>query len=141
MAPARDILPSGSETREETMGNPNEYHRWSLGALDLQGLTPEKARDIIVKCFIEAQKETFHQARERLGASTDPESIQKSMATSVRMVFAEMGYDYDRPTPEALGKVVERLARSAMSWGTPPDIIEHHKGQIEKVLGRLGQGG
>ena len=102
-------------------------------------MTPEKARDLVVRCFIEAQKETFQHARERLGSSTDAQSIQQSMTASVRMVFTELGFDFDRPTPEALGKVVERLARSAMSWGTPPEIIDHHKKQIEMVLGRLAQ--
>jgi hypothetical protein len=119
------------------MGDRPEFHRWSISVTDLYDLTEAKARDIIVRCFVEAQKETFHQARERLGASTDQQSIEKSMATSIRMVFKEVGYDYDSPTLEGLEKVVDRLARSAQSWGTPEEVVLHHKTQIEKVLRRL----
>lgn len=32
--------------------------RWSVSASDLTGMTPAKARDLIVQCFHEAQKET-----------------------------------------------------------------------------------
>jgi hypothetical protein len=34
-------------------------------------------------------------------------------------------------------KVVELLARKSGSWGTPPEIIEHHKKQIARVLQSL----
>jgi hypothetical protein len=117
-----------------------EFHRWSIRPTNLVNLTEAKARDLIVQCFVEAQKETFYHARERLGASTDQESIQKSMATSIRMVFKEVGHDYEHPTLEGLEKVVERLAKAAQSWGTPDEIICHHKAQIEKVFIKLKEG-
>jgi|GEM_PF-4110122 hypothetical protein len=34
-------------------------------------------------------------------------------------------------------RVVDILGRKAMVWGTPQDIIEHHKQEIGKVLGSL----
>jgi len=121
------------------MGDRQEFRRWSVRPSDLLNLTEVKARDIIVRCFVEAQKETFHHASERLGAPTDPQSIEKSMAASVRMVFKEVDHDFDQPTLPGLETVVERLARSAQSWGTPEDVVLHHKGQIEKVLRKLGE--
>ena len=121
------------------MDGKGTFSRWSVAAADLVGLTPEKARDIVVKCFIEAQRETFLHATQRLGSSADPESIRRNMTASVRMTFKEAGYDFDHPTPEALGAVVQRLGRAAMAWGTPEEVIRHHQGQIEKVLKKLSE--
>ena len=121
------------------MSGDEKYTRWTVSPRDLQGMSEERARDLIVRCFIEAQKETFQHARERLGASTDEGSIQKTMMTSVRMAFTEVGGDFDHPTPDSLQKVVEKLGRAAMSWGTPTEIIQHHQMQIQRVLERLGE--
>mgnify|MGYP001053264584 CR=1 FL=1 len=39
------------------------FKRWFVSEEDLQGLNPIKARDIIIKCFFEAQKETFRKSK------------------------------------------------------------------------------
>jgi len=96
-----------------------------------------KARDLIVRCFYEAQKETLARARKRLGQSDDEEKLFSGMESMVRTVFKECGVDYNTPSPEDLHCVIEVLARKAEAWGTPDDIIEHHKGQIEKILSTI----
>jgi len=116
------------------MSDVKKFHRWVINPVDLVDINEVKARDIIVKCFTEAQRETFYCASERMGLSTDPENIQETIIASIKLVFKQVGGDYDNPTMEALAKVVEHLAKAAYSWGTPEEIILHNKAQIEKVL-------
>jgi len=113
------------------------FKRWFVSEEDLQGLNPIKARDIIIKCFFEAQKETFARVKESLGRKVTDEEILDSVTNALRLVFKEIGGSFDNPTKEDLFKIVERLASKSASWGTPQDIIEHHRSQIEKVLKAL----
>lgn len=110
------------------------FHRWSLSEGDLTELTPLKVRDIIVKCFFEAQKETFARSKKDLGMKTSEEELYKTVQSSIKMVFKDQQADFDNPTKKSLAKVVETLARKASSWGTPQDIIEYHGKQVMKVL-------
>src|SRR6266567_6196113 len=110
------------------------YTRWTVEAADLVNLTPAKARDLITRCLLEAQKETFTQNEQRLGHKLGDGDLQTIVEGAVRLAFRETREDYDNPTPEGLMKVVEVLARKSSSWGTPPEVIEHHKQQIARVL-------
>ncbi len=110
------------------------FKRWAISEDDLNDLDAFKARDIIVKCFFEAQKETFARSRETLGLTTDNEKIYSNVIAAVRLAFKEEGENFDIPTKDSLIKVVNVLARKAASWGTPTNIIEYHKEQIQRVL-------
>ncbi len=114
-----------------------DHKRWRLSEMDLRELDPVKARELIIKCFFESQKETFARAKQNLGKEARDDEIRKTVESVIRLSFKEVGGSYEEPTKEDLGKVVSTLARKADSWGTPPDIIEHHKGQIIKILNLL----
>lgn len=111
--------------------------RWFLSHKDLLGLTPLKARDLIIKCFFTAQQETFEKLRKKKGLSSTDEDIKATVTAAIKSVFVHSGADFDNPTEESLLKVVEALAAHAKSWGTPQDIIDHHKTQIKKILEAL----
>ena len=113
------------------------FNRWEIDPSELHNMTPAKARDLIIKCFHEAQKETIARGKRELDLDTSEEEIEKSVRMTVRMAFEEVEGSYDNPTPESLGMVIEVLARKAGAWRTPPDIIEHHKKTIAKVLQAL----
>jgi hypothetical protein len=113
------------------------YARWHVSSVDLYDLTPEKARDIIVKCFYEAQKETFARASEHMGKRQDDEQLETSVRSAVRLTFKEANADFDHPTKKDLEAVVGILARKASTWGTPEDITAHHREQIQRVLTKL----
>ena len=113
------------------------FKRWELCETDLADITPEKARDLIIKCFYEAQKETFIRARKQLGVRSGDEDIHASVAAGVRQAFKETDGDFEKPTKEGLAKILEVLAKRSASWGTPQDIIEHHKKQVQRILERL----
>ena len=114
------------------------YNRWRVQAADLVSLTPEKARDLITRCLLEAQKETFARNEQVLGHMPGDRELQSIVEGTVRLAFRETKQDYDNPTRQSLMKVVEVLARKSSSWGTPAEIIENHKEQIARVLRSLG---
>jgi hypothetical protein len=116
----------------------SEYVRWKCNDEDLMDMTPSKARDLIIQCFFDAQKETFARAKKELGKEVSDTTIHKSIESVVKLTFDEVGGHFEKPSGEDLGKVVQTLALKASLWGTPPDIIEYHKGQISRVLGSLG---
>lgn len=119
------------------MADANQFKRWSLSRQDLLGLEPVKARDLILHCFFEAQRETYARAKANLGLAVTPETIRESVVKAVRAAFDETRGDFNRPTKAALLAVVGVLASKSRSWGTPPDIIEYHRGQIGQVLDLL----
>ncbi|MBU1044519.1 MAG: hypothetical protein KJ915_09025 [Candidatus Omnitrophica bacterium] len=114
-----------------------DHGRWYLQSEDLKDLSPQKARDLIIKCFFEAQKETFKRAKQKFGKASDDSDILQRITSVVKLTFQQINGDFDQPTKETLIKVIERLAAISASWGTPEDIIEHHKKQIERVLSQL----
>lgn len=119
------------------MADPSQFNRWAPSRQDLQGLDPFKARDLIMNCFFEAQRETIARAKKSLNLRADAGSIKDSVGAAVRSAFREVGEDFDRPSKTALQKVVRVLAARSASWGTPPDIVEYHRGLILKVLNGL----
>ncbi|MFZ0735218.1 MAG: hypothetical protein WAM79_23070 [Candidatus Sulfotelmatobacter sp.] len=58
----------------------------------------------------------------------------------MRLAFREAEEDYDHPSVDGLMKVVQVLARKSATWGTPPEIIAHHKREIARVLDCLASG-
>ncbi|HEY0883132.1 MAG TPA: hypothetical protein VGD87_16470 [Archangium sp.] len=96
-----------------------------------------QARDRIIECFFDAQKETFRRAAQQLGPAPDDATLKKMIEGSVRLAFRAVKADFDRPSRANLGEVVGYLARKAEGMGTPPDLIEQHRGEIEQMLREL----
>lgn len=114
-----------------------QYARWSVTPDDLREMDAVKARDLVVECFYDAQRETFMRAKENLGVTPDEVSIRRSVKGAVRLAFATTGGDFDAPTCQSLMAAIGDLAAKAATWGTPPDVIDHHRSQIEIVLAEL----
>jgi hypothetical protein len=74
---------------------------------------------------------------EKLGKEVDEEQVKDGVLSIVKLAFIESGADFNKPTKANLAKVVCRLAEMSQSWGTPKDIVEYHKKQIEKVISML----
>lgn len=121
------------------MAETERFKKWYLKETDLIDVTPFKVRDLIIECFYEAQKETFRRIKMRTGEvspATD-EDLRRSIVNAIKMAFNKMAGDFEKPTKDSLLLVVAYLARQAASWGTPPDIIQHHKTQLQKVISSL----
>jgi hypothetical protein len=114
------------------------YHsRWSCSPNDLVGLNPTRARDLVVECFFQAQHETMARSNEAMGLDTNPSTIRMEAEGAVRVAFKRTGGDFRHPSKASLRRAVDSLADCASTYGTPPDVIEHHKRQIGMVLSGL----
>lgn len=113
------------------------YERWFCSPADLVGLDPVRARDLVVKCFYQAQHETLTRSHATMGLSVDEESIRAEAEGAVRNAFKRTGGDFGNPDKISIRRAVESLADSALAFGTPPDIVEHHRKQIDVVLAGL----
>jgi hypothetical protein len=114
-----------------------EQTRWRLDPGALAGLTPERARDLMIECFLMAQEETFIRTRERLNLGTNAAELTRTLTGVVRIAFTDLGHDFDHPTVEALDDVADHLARQAAQFGTPSDVVRHHRREFTKVTNAL----
>jgi len=113
---------------------PVQLLRWNISDADLIDMTPVKARDLIVECFYQAQRETIAAAGRKLGQAQSSAELRDTVTGAVRLAFREATADFDHPTKSGLMAAVTILACKSQHWGTPPEIVEHHKAQIERVL-------
>jgi hypothetical protein len=106
--------------------------QWATG--DGKGLriTPEGARDLIVRCFHDTHRGTLLQARRRLGAEGE-DTFQTAQGV-VRFAFAAVGAAFDAPDCEGLRRVAELLHRKARVWGTPAPLLDAHVRRLQQVL-------
>jgi hypothetical protein len=111
-----------------------QFKRWYCAPSDLVGLTPQHARNLIVDCFIQAQRETMERSRAGIGLDTDPEIIRAEAEHTVRDAFENTGGDFDNPDKASLDRAAESLLQTARNLGTPPDIMRHHEQQIAMML-------
>ncbi len=119
------------------MAHAERFHRWCLKEEDLKDLNAVKARDLIINCFYETQKETFARSKQSLGLHAGEDQLQSSVLSAIRLAFKEAGEDFSNPTKKSLIAVVEVLGRKSKAWGTPQDIIEYHRDQIARVISEL----
>ena len=116
----------------------NEDRLWSLQEEDLKDVTPQKALTLIIDCFYTAQKETYARVKKEMGlvVNSDKE-LYNNVYASFSLIFRELGADFKNPTKDNLLEVVDILAERSSSWGTPEEIIEHHKKEVKKLLDAL----
>lgn len=111
--------------------------RIELSARDLEGLTVVSARDLVVRCFFEAQQETFAHTAGQMRTPMSDGELKKMVEGAVRLAFRSSGGDFEAPTRQSLLAAVEKLAAKAAGMGTPPDIVEYHRGQLARVFAAL----
>jgi hypothetical protein len=119
------------------MASTRQFRRWSISSQDLTDLTPATARELVTRCFLEAQRETFARSRRSVGLETQDQDVERSVRGAVRAVFHEVGADYERPSKQELLRVVDVLASRAAAWGTPEDVVEYHTRQLGRLFKHL----
>lgn len=106
-------------------------------AVPTHPISAVEARDLVVRCFCQAQKQTFARAHERLGAPVSDSDLLESIRGVVRSVFRQRGFDFEQPTQSALGTVLEALVDKAQALGTPKDIIDEHHGRMLQIIAKV----
>lgn len=74
------------------------------------------------------------QAGQAIGTETDEESLRSNVEGVIRMAFKEIGGDFNDPTKEDFVNILDVLSRKASAWGTPKDIIEHHRETMSEII-------
>lgn len=104
---------------------------------DLENLNVTRCRDLILECFFEAQKEAFTRATHVLQiAPGDEGTIYNSIVGVTRLAFKEAGGSFDRPTRQGMHRVVDILARKAITWGTSRFKVEGHREEMHRLIDR-----
>jgi hypothetical protein len=105
---------------------------------DLAGVDIFGARELVVRCFFNAQRETLERMATQRGPPPSDAELQQIVVGAVRLSFRQTGGDFEHPTPPTLRAAVQSLAERSAAMGTPRDIIEHHRGQLERLFMALG---
>lgn len=111
-----------------------QFKRWYCVPSELIGLTPERARDLIVECFFQAQREALERSCAGTGLDADLSAVRAEAEGAVRDALARTGGDFDAPDKASLDRAVESLLQKAGAMGTPADIMRHHEQQIAMML-------
>lgn len=114
-----------------------EYTQWCPKPTDVVDPTPAKVRSLLIDCFFEAQKMTMIQAGQSLGTKTDADTLRANVEGVIRLGFKEVGADFETPTKSGMIAVMNVLARKASAWGTPKEIIDHHRDTMMEIIQKL----
>lgn len=118
------------------MGDETTF-RWDVTDRDLEGLTPSKARDMLVLAMLATHGDMASRTCDPASGGREPIELAMNAESMVRDTFRDLGYDWESPSASELAGVVEALAREAASCGTPLEVIEQHLGQMRAVHERL----
>ena len=113
------------------------FHQFQLTPEDLDGPTPERVRDTILRCCLEAQGQTLSWAvRGTSNAAAGPGATH-AVKDMMAGIFLEVGVDFDHPSKEGLAKILRVCSDMARSWGTPEEVVLHNRNQIQRLVDLL----
>lgn len=110
---------------------------WRVSESDLSDLDAVGARDLMIECFLQAQGGTFKRSAHALDMDGSEAELRETVRAAVRLKFKDLGCDFDNPTPADIDSVAQTLAQEARSWGTPPEVVEHHVEQMHLIRTRI----
>ena len=113
------------------------FGQWNITSSDLEDLSPIKVRDLIIECLYRAQKKTLLRIKHKLDISSNEKEIKEYIKARIKMAFDEVGGDFEYPTRESLSNVVVVVVKMSTLFGTPKNIVEHHKGQMQRLIKAL----
>lgn len=114
-----------------------KFERWCLNLSDLEEMNTLKARDVIMNCFYEAQKETYMRGGRLTGQDFSEAEVRNTIFYSFKSGFKSINADFDNPTVDSINQLLALLMRKAKAMGTPADIIDYHRTQIDHVMTAL----
>ena len=106
---------------------------WCLDEEDLAGLSPRRARDLVVECLLRAQGDAYHQPGMCLERETGERELRVTVVMAVRLKFADLGLSWDDPKPEDIIAVMRAIAGDTLVWGTQEAIVQHQAEQLRRI--------
>jgi hypothetical protein len=98
----------------------------------------QQVRDALVECFVDAQFQKIEASAERLGIAKDRAQVRTMIEYQVKEAFGRVGAHYDNPKRDDFAKVMDILARKALSMGESPLVIEAHRKQMQAMVEQMG---
>lgn len=105
---------------------------WRVSEEELGDMSPVRARDLIIECFLRAQSHLIRPASEQYAGIRDRE-LRETMCAALRLRFEDLGLDFDNPTADCIETISAELSREAEIWGTPPDVVGHHIAELRRI--------
>ena len=102
-------------------------------------ITPELARDAMIRCFNQAHTEVLDLMDEftEWESDKDREDFRNlSISLNIRNAFKSSGVDFDHPEKEGLIKALNELAELAEKF-RKPDIVSKHYNQIKALIEKI----
>ncbi len=119
------------------MTNPPQFRCWQPSDASLKNLDPIRARDLLIQCFLEAQRDAIRLAKQRLAVPDSDATMRASAEGSLRAAFRRTGGNFDVPTRESLRLAAEDLGKTSVALGAPPEVVDHHQRLIGDIISRL----
>lgn len=111
---------------------------WKLPLETLHSPTARQARDLMIECFFHAQRETLARVKQTLASRVpSDEELHRDIRGMVRLAMKENGDEFESPTVNSLARLLGALRTKASAWGTPDDIVAHHRAQIDVLLTKV----
>ncbi len=100
-------------------------------------LSSQQVREALVECFVDAQFQKIQASAERLGIPKDRAQVRTLIEYQVKEAFSRVGAHYDNPNKEDFAKVMDVLARKALSMGESQDVIDGHFKQMMAMVAQI----
>lgn len=115
------------------------FGQWNINISDLDDLSPVKVRDLIIECLYKAERETFLRIKNEsnISSNENEKEIREYIETRVKIAFDTVGGNFEHPTKESLSNVAVVIAKMSTLFGTPKNVIEFHKGQMQRLIKAL----
>ena len=113
-----------------------KFKKWVLKERYLENLTPEKARDFLIDCVFTAHLDGFKRSLKHIETIKD-DDIRENAAAVLYALFHDIGGNFDYPSKKSMVRVIGRLSQAEENWGTPRDLVEHHRGQLLRLISTL----
>lgn len=102
-------------------------------------VTPEMARDAIVRCFTAAHADVLEEMKEFTTVENQKEfeELKKANVEAlIRQFFGEAGGDFNHPTKEAIMATLGKLVEFSEKFRSPA-IVKKHKEALSTIIGKL----
>ncbi|MBI9103997.1 MAG: antitoxin family protein [Spirochaetales bacterium] len=120
-------------TKEELV----DIREWNISKNDYIDLTPVKARNVMIRCFMYAHLEEVLTSKRKRVTYNDYDLAKDGLLAEIKLTFKQVDEDIQHPTKSALKKVLNLLTQKQINRGATPEIIKNHQRQLTQLIDAL----